>query len=73
MRDRLRAGQVSEVWWIDTRDMITDALSKGGIDRSTIRLFWSSGVIVLVGDAPIRWTAPLAEQTAAQAATAFMF
>eukprot|EP00972_Heterocapsa_arctica_P047946 7073461-Heterocapsa_arctica.AAC.1 len=32
MRDRLRTGQVAELWWIDSRDMITDALTKGGID-----------------------------------------
>ena len=66
VRDRLRTGQLSELWWIDTRDMVTDALTKGGIDRNAIRKLWQTGEIHMKGDTPLRWTAPLAEKRASR-------
>ena len=30
---RLESGLVRKLWWSDTRDMLADALTKGGIDR----------------------------------------
>ena len=35
--------QLRSLNWIDTRDMIADALNNGTIDREAIRLFFSSG------------------------------
>ena len=36
MRDLLKAGIVRAVSWVDTRDMLADALTKGKIDRQAI-------------------------------------
>lgn len=33
VRSRLGCGLIRELWWCDTRDMLADALTKGGIDR----------------------------------------
>ena len=32
-RDRLFRGVCSILWWTDTRDMVADGLTKGGVDR----------------------------------------
>ena len=32
-RDRLFRGVCSILWWTDTRDMVSDAFTKGGVDR----------------------------------------
>jgi carbamoylphosphate synthase small subunit len=35
--------QLKALTWIDTRDMVADALNKGIVDRVMIRRFFSSG------------------------------
>ena len=44
LREHLEAGQVAKLSWIDTRDMVADALNKGCIDRSALRQFFERGV-----------------------------
>ena len=51
-RDRLDAGTVQALWWIDTRDMISDALTKGGLNRQPLLDLWKKAVHLLVGDEP---------------------
>ena len=43
LRDHLDAGQVTKLSWIDTRDMVADALNKGSIDRGALRRFFEHG------------------------------
>ena len=37
VRARLESGLVRKLWWCDTRDMLADALTKGGIGRALLR------------------------------------
>ena len=53
LRDRLDAGTVQALWWIDTRDMISDALTKGGLNRQPLLDLWKKAVHRFVGDEPI--------------------
>lgn len=34
MRDRMAHGAIRALYWVDTRDMSADGLTKGGIDRA---------------------------------------
>ena len=43
LRDHLETGQLSKLSWIDTRDMVADALNKGTIDRGALRQFFEQG------------------------------
>ena len=43
LRDHLEAGQLTQLTWIDTRDMVADALNKGSIDRTALRRFFEQG------------------------------
>ena len=36
IRNRLERGVIRALWWCDTRDMLADALTKGGIDRKLL-------------------------------------
>ena len=40
LRDHLESKQVTKLSWIDTRDMVADALNKGSIDRTALRRFF---------------------------------
>ena len=44
LREHLDAGQVTRINWIDTRDMVADALNKGSIDRGALRDFFERGI-----------------------------
>ena len=43
LREYLDRQQVQTVSWIDTRDMVADALNKGTIEREAVREFFSVG------------------------------
>ena len=43
LKEYLMQKQVSALTWVDTRNMVADALNKGIIDRVEIRRFFSSG------------------------------
>jgi len=43
-RQLLDEKTVRYMFWIDTRDMISDALTKGGLDRKPLLTMWRSGV-----------------------------
>ena len=36
LRDRLIQGIIRRMLWVDTRDMLADGLTKGGIDRTLL-------------------------------------
>ena len=36
IREQVRDGRISRLWWIDTRDMVADGLNKGGLPRDPI-------------------------------------
>ena len=36
IRNRIENGVLKRLWWVDTRDMVADALTKGGIDRKLL-------------------------------------
>ena len=52
-RNRINEGMIRLLWWIDTRDMISDCLTKGGLNREPILEFWRSGTLPMKGDAPV--------------------
>ena len=52
LRDRIDSGTVKALWWIDTRDMISDALTKGGLNRQPLLDLWKYAVHRLGGDVP---------------------
>ena len=56
-RDKLDAGSIRTLWWVDTRDMLCDCLTKGGISREAVLEAWRSAQWALVGDAPRPWRA----------------
>ena len=39
-----KAGRISTLWWVDTRDMVSDALTKGGIPRTAIDALVEQGM-----------------------------
>ncbi len=36
LRDKLERGIIKRLWWADTRDMLADGLTKGGIPRGAL-------------------------------------
>ena len=38
MRDRVTHGFIRRLFWVDTRDMLADGFTKGGIDRTLFHL-----------------------------------
>ena len=36
VRDRMTQGLIRKFFWVDTRDMLADGLTKGGIDRTLL-------------------------------------
>ncbi len=36
LRDRLASGTVRRFFWCDTRDMLADGLTKGGVERTLL-------------------------------------
>ena len=57
LRSRLDTGSVRQLWWVDTRDMCSDAMTKGGLNREPLLRLWRTGEYVLVGDPPVPWNA----------------
>ena len=43
-KEWLKTGQVKSLMWIDTRDMLADALNKGSIDRGALRTAAEEGI-----------------------------
>ena len=44
LRDYIMSGKIRRFHWIDTRDMVADALNKGTIDRVAVRTLFQEGV-----------------------------
>ena len=66
MRQRLARLGFHTLWWIDTRDMLTDALTKGTIPRHALLKFMNSNDWRLIGDAPVSFAVGKAERDAAR-------
>jgi len=47
IREQVRDGRISRIWWIDTRDMVADGLNKGGLPRDPILAICEAGVWTL--------------------------
>ena len=43
IKESLRSGALSRLWWITTGDMVSDALNKGGVSRVAVMLLSTSG------------------------------
>ena len=43
IRKRMERGVIRAIWWCDTRDMLADALTKGGIDRAMLVKWMKEG------------------------------
>ena len=44
LKEALRCGRLARFWWVDTRDMLADALTKGVISRSAVLETSNTGV-----------------------------
>ena len=53
IREATRAGRISRLWWIDTRDMVADGLNKGGLPREPILQMCEQGTWVCNHEAPV--------------------
>ena len=47
IREQVRDGRITRLWWIDTRDMVADGLNKGGLPREPILDMCENGSWVL--------------------------
>jgi len=52
-RDRLESGTIDRIWWVDTRDMISDVLTKGTVSKAAILKLWRTSELWIVGDKPL--------------------
>ena len=50
LKDRLAAGTVDSIWWTDTRNMIGDVPTKGGLSRVPLLELWRNSSMEFVGD-----------------------
>ena len=57
IRDMLEQGSLRRLYWADTRDMLCDCLTKGGVDREKLLAAWRTGVWEIQGDPPEMWSA----------------
>ena len=48
VQSRLETGLIRKLWWCDTRDMLADASTKGGIDRSVLLRCMDKGILKIV-------------------------
>ena len=53
MSDLIKRGILTKVWWIDTKDMASDARTKGYIDREVVIQLGLCGAWELVGIQPV--------------------
>ena len=47
LRDKLAQGILKRLFWSDTRDMVADGLTKGGVNRALIKSVSDAGRLVL--------------------------
>ena len=55
LRDRLDTHSINALWWIDTRDMICDAMTKGTLSREPLLKLWRTALLIIAGEAPVVW------------------
>ena len=56
MRELIDNKRLRRLWWVDTRDMISDGLNKGSIDRKAIINVLQHNVWAQTGDSPCALT-----------------
>ena len=57
LREALTIRRIHRIWWVDTRDMLADALTKGIINRAALLEYARTGQWVLVHQA-LSYVAP---------------
>ena len=55
LRDRLDTRAIDALWWLDTRDMICDAMTKGTLSREPLLKLWRTAMLEINGDPPVVW------------------
>ena len=55
LRDRLDSKAIDQLWWLDTRDMICDAMTKGTLSREALLDLWLTAILKINGDQPVSW------------------
>ena len=58
LRDRLDSHSIDALWWLDTRDMICDAMTKGTLPREPLLRLWRTATLQIQGETPVQWRAP---------------
>jgi len=56
VKEALQRGQLKNLTWIDTRDMLADGLTKGSVDREALIDCGSQNVWKLIGEKPVTIT-----------------
>ena len=69
LRDRLDARALSGLWWIDTRDMVCDAMTKGSLSREPLLALWRTSMLRIIGETPIVWRSTTQRQPRTTAIT----
>ena len=64
LRDRLDARSINGLWWLDTRDMICDAMTKGTLSREPLLDLWKSAMLKIIGEHPIVWRSNVTKELA---------
>ena len=47
IRDKLACGMIKKLYWADTRDMVADCMTKGGVLRTMIQNLCAQGKVIL--------------------------
>lgn len=55
VREWLDDGNLGKLWWVDTRDMVTDGMTKGVVNRSALLLLAEGHRWTFTGQAPVQW------------------
>ena len=55
LRDRLDSRSIDALWWLDARDMICDAMTKGTLPREPLLPLWRTATLQIHGETPVQW------------------
>ena len=53
MREALVEKRLRTLYWVDTRDMVSDGLTKGSVERTEIIRLYEKNVWQTIGDKPV--------------------
>ena len=65
IRDKLLCGMIKTLYWADTRDMVADCMTKGGVLRTMIQNLCEKGMTQLAHETKqhTKWKKPTPEVT----------